>query len=73
MHCSVQGEDWRLADASGDAKNGIVDPYLTKYSAIKLAATAAITVLRVDQIIMARQAGGPKARENRPGLDHDDE
>ena len=28
--------------------------------AIKLAANAAITVLRVDQIIMAKQAGGPK-------------
>jgi len=31
-----------------------------KKYAIKLAANAAITVLRVDQIIMAKQAGGPK-------------
>lgn len=41
----------------------IVDHYKTKECAIKLAADAATTVLRVDQIIMARPAGGPKPRE----------
>jgi len=39
---------------------GILDPYLVKHWGIKLATNAAITVLRVDQIIMAKQAGGPK-------------
>jgi len=36
----------------------IVDLYSTKLSAFRLAVDAAITVLRVDQIIMAKQSGG---------------
>jgi len=39
---------------------GVLDVLGTKRSAVKLAADAAITVLRVDTIIMAKQAGGPK-------------
>lgn len=39
---------------------GVLDVLATKRSAVKLAADAAITVLRVDTIIMAKQAGGPK-------------
>jgi len=39
----------------------VLDVLATKRSAVKLAADAAITVLRVDTIIMAKQAGGPKA------------
>lgn len=38
----------------------VFDLYVTKANAIKLATDAAITVLRVDQIIMAKAAGGPK-------------
>jgi len=38
----------------------IVDLLATKESAIRLAVDAAITVLRVDQIIMSKPAGGPK-------------
>jgi T-complex protein 1 subunit theta len=38
------------------------DLLTTKYWALKLATDAACTVLRVDQIIMAKQAGGPKGR-----------
>eukprot|EP01004_Peranema_trichophorum_P002845 NODE_1872_length_1772_cov_63.887811_g1590_i0.p1 GENE.NODE_1872_length_1772_cov_63.887811_g1590_i0~~NODE_1872_length_1772_cov_63.887811_g1590_i0.p1 ORF type:complete len:561 (-),score=116.08 NODE_1872_length_1772_cov_63.887811_g1590_i0:88-1560(-) len=49
---------------------GILDLYLAKHWAIKLATDAAITVLRVDQIIMAKQAGGPKQRDQGP---HDDD
>jgi T-complex protein 1 subunit theta len=41
----------------------ILDAYLTKANALRLASDAAITVLRVDQIIMSKQAGGPKPRE----------
>jgi T-complex protein 1 subunit theta len=44
--------------------------YSTKWWAIKLAADAAVTVLRVDQIIMSKQAGGPKPRG--PGAGDDD-
>jgi T-complex protein 1 subunit theta len=39
---------------------GILDLLVTKQWAIKLATEAARTVLSVDQIIVARQAGGPK-------------
>ena len=49
--------------ASADlAEAGIVDLFATKWWALKLAAEAVCTVLRVDQIIMAKQAGGPKPR-----------
>lgn len=48
----------------GDIKNvlqlGILDHVGSKQSAIRLATDAAVTILRVDQIIMAKQAGGPK-------------
>ena len=44
------------------ADSGIVDLFATKWWALKLAAEAVCTVLRVDQIIMAKQAGGPKPR-----------
>ena len=38
----------------------MLDLLATKKEALKLAAEAAITVLRVDSIIMAKPAGGPK-------------
>ncbi|KAF1847490.1 t-complex protein-like protein 1 [Cucurbitaria berberidis CBS 394.84] len=41
-------------------KEGILDLWVSKSWAIKLATEAARTVLSVDQIIVARQAGGPK-------------
>jgi hypothetical protein len=41
-------------------EEGILDLLATKQWAIKLATEAARTVLSVDQIIVARQAGGPK-------------
>lgn len=41
-------------------ENGILDLMATKAWAIKLATEASRTVLAVDQIIVARQAGGPK-------------
>lgn len=50
-------EDTGILDAQ-DA--GILDLMITKSWAIKLATEAARTVLSVDQIIVARQAGGPK-------------
>lgn len=42
---------------------GIFDSYISKYWGIKLATNAAVTVLSVDQIIMAKPAGGPKPRD----------
>ncbi|KAJ9525435.1 hypothetical protein QJQ45_003170 [Haematococcus lacustris] len=51
------------------SQEGVVDLYATKWWALKLATDAAGTVLRVDQIIMAKQAGGPKPR----GMGGDDD
>jgi T-complex protein 1 subunit theta len=44
------------------AKAGIYDVYATKVNALRLAVDAAITILRVDQIVMSKPAGGPKPR-----------
>lgn len=56
-------------DAGGSDKDGVretgddlVDLMATKMSAFQLSIDAAVTVLRVDQIIMAKQAGGGKPR-----------
>jgi T-complex protein 1 subunit theta len=57
------GVDIENDDGSGtlDAKEeGILDLWVSKNWAVKLATEAARTVLSVDQIIVARQAGGPK-------------
>ncbi|CAI9780969.1 unnamed protein product [Fraxinus pennsylvanica] len=42
------------------SKMNVWDLYITKYFALKYATHAASTVLRVDQIIMAKPAGGPR-------------
>ena len=44
---------------------GLLDLYIGKYWGLKFATQAACTILTVDQIIMAKAAGGPKARENK--------
>jgi T-complex protein 1 subunit theta len=57
------GVDIENQDNTGtlDAEEeGILDLLVSKQWAIKLATEAARTVLSVDQIIVARQAGGPK-------------
>lgn len=48
-----------------------MDLYIAKSWAIKLATEAARTVLAVDQIIVARQAGGPKPPAQNPNWDED--
>ncbi len=45
---------------------GIYDLFATKVNAIRLAVDAAITVLKVDQIVMSKPAGGPKPRAPGP-------
>ena len=48
-----------ITGASGVSnETEVLDLYHTKASAFKLAIDAALTVLRVDQIIMSKQAGG---------------
>merc|ERR1719155_141273 len=58
-----------LEGGTGDC--GILDLLHTKKEAIKLATDAAVTVLRVDQIIMSKPAGGPKAPQQ--GGEEDDD
>ena len=68
------GVDIENDDKTGtlDAKEeGILDLWVTKSWAIKLATEAARTVLSVDQIIVARQAGGPKPPGPNPNWDED--
>ncbi|KAK2592166.1 T-complex protein 1 subunit theta, partial [Conoideocrella luteorostrata] len=52
-------------------EEGILDLLSSKSWAIKLATEAARTVLSVDQIIVARQAGGPKPPGPNPNWDED--
>jgi len=49
---------------------GLFDLFFTKNHAMRLATNAATTVLRVDQIIMAKQVSGPKPQSK--GQDEDD-
>ncbi|KAE8454332.1 T-complex protein 1 subunit theta [Mollisiaceae sp. DMI_Dod_QoI] len=68
------GVDIENEDHTGtlDAKDeGILDLMISKSWAIKLATEAARTVLSVDQIIVARQAGGPKPPGPNPNWDED--
>ncbi|KAK3357048.1 chaperonin Cpn60/TCP-1 family [Lasiosphaeria hispida] len=68
------GVDIENEDGSGtlDAEDdGILDLLISKQWAIKLATEAARTVLSVDQIIVARQAGGPKPPGPNPNWDED--
>uniref|UniRef100_A0A673HMP5 T-complex protein 1 subunit theta n=1 Tax=Sinocyclocheilus rhinocerous TaxID=307959 RepID=A0A673HMP5_9TELE len=64
----IEGEGPAVIDMM---EAGILDPYLVKHWGIKLATNAAITVLRVDQIIMAKPAGGPKAPKQQGHWDKD--
>lgn len=51
---------------------GIVDLYNGKDWALQYATKAACTILKVDQIIMAKRAGGPKARPAKGGDQDED-
>lgn len=64
----INGEGAALIDT---VATGILDLYLTKQWALKYAVGAACTVLKVNQIIMAKRAGGPKAPQG--GIRDDDE
>jgi len=47
-------------------KAGIYDIYVAKLNALRLAVDSALTVLRVDQIVMSKPAGGPKPKSGGP-------
>lgn len=52
-------------------KTKVFDLFVTKFWALKYSVEAAATVLRVNQIIMAKRAGGPKPRQQ--PADNDDD
>ena len=54
----IEGGD--VCDVMGERP--VLDVFATKKNAMRLAVSAALTILKVDQIIMAKEAGGPKLR-----------
>lgn len=70
MGFDIEGEGGDVKDC---AESGVYDLLLAKKWALKYATNAACTILRVDQIIMAKRAGGPKARDTSGPLDQDDD
>jgi T-complex protein 1 subunit theta len=57
-------------NAAKDLSETVVDHLVTKQWAIKLASDVALTVLRVDQIIMAKPSGGPNMNK-KPVMEED--
>lgn len=69
----VNVEDETTGDAMLDAvKNNIFDIFLLKEWGLQLAADAAVTLLRVNQIVMSKPAGGPKPPQEKKNWDADD-
>merc|ERR1719383_1699709 len=66
----IEGESGGVKDC---VESGVFDLLISKKWALKYATNAACTVLRVDQIIMAKRAGGPKARDTSGPMDQDDD
>jgi len=63
----IEGDGATTCDA---LEAGILDGFLSKHWGLKFSCDAACTVLRVDQIIMAKPSGGPKPKAN-PDWDED--
>jgi T-complex protein 1 subunit theta len=69
MGVDIENEDGTgMLDAE---EEGILDLMVSKSWAIKLATESVRTILSVDQIIVARQAGGPKPPGPNPNWDED--
>lgn len=56
----IESENNGICDTK---EKGILDLFVLKNWGIKYAVGAATTILKVDQIIMAKRAGGPKAKQ----------
>ena len=67
MGIDISGDNNGICRTVGDNNDEnskyLVDLYATKASAFRLAVDAALTVLRVDQIIMSKPAGGGQAMQ----------
>lgn len=56
----VNVDDGSIVDS---LENRVLDQLMVKHWALRLATDAVTTILRIDQIIMAKEAGGPKPRD----------
>jgi T-complex protein 1 subunit theta len=68
------GVDLEIGSSDGTQdtmEEGILDLMASKHWAIRLASETVRTILSVDQIIVARQAGGPKPPGPNPNWDED--
>lgn len=73
LHCGY-GVDIEVSNMNNHKRQGsgirkvkseedpVMDLYATKKNALRLAVNAVLTILKVDQIIMAKEAGGPALR-----------
>lgn len=68
IHVGVNIEEGGVKDA---LELNVYDHLYTNEQALKLATNVAMTVLRVDQIIMSKPAGGPKAPKENANWDDD--
>ena len=66
---NIESENNGLLNAQ---ESKIYDILSVKEFAIKQATQVALTILSVDQIIMSKQAGGPKAPKQQQNWDEDD-
>merc|ERR1719499_2998633 len=66
---NVSAEAGEIADMT---EQGVMDLLATRLKGLELASKAALTILRVDHIIMRKPAGGPKKPKNRGHWDDDD-
>ncbi|SBS80571.1 T-complex protein 1 subunit theta, putative [Plasmodium ovale] len=64
--CVNIGKDGHITSAK---HNNIYDNYKCKKYAIDLAIDAVQTILKIDQIILAKPAGGPRPRDKNPDFD----
>jgi T-complex protein 1 subunit theta len=69
VHAGVNVDDGSIIDA---LEERIFDQLMVKHWALRLATDAVATILRVDQIIMAKEAGGPKPRDMQAADANDD-
>lgn len=64
---SSAGVDIESGGVRDLGEDGLFDLFTTKQWAIRLACDAVTTVLRIDQIVMSRPAGGPKPQGGQGG------
>jgi len=67
------GVDVKAGTVKDMTQEGVMDLLATRLLGLRLATNAAITVLRVDHIIMKKPAGGPKKPKNQGHWDDNDD